>query len=619
MNTRLVHLGNLNDLQLHLQHPRYFYQSDILGEGFSGDVSSALFRQEGVWMLSIKKDKIYRYILRITIDDKVGHGLELIIPRPLLSYLKLKDGMSHKYLLNFEIPMDMITANIEDFYKPDGILFNKLKRGMPKDCYIDSTDYVFYDQGFTTINAPPLWYLLNHHASYNMELQVKKKAFCFAHLSRVWDKICGKNDRTGNMYTLGDNVHNNVHLKLLIYYSAEVEQRIRYNALHPENQIPFYPAPTPTPTPTPTPAPAPALNSSDRYVFEYLRLRMDNNLFCIIMHRGLLRLRLDELTRLMHHIQKLGTIAINQRRFEDILLFLFPKKTVGGVPLKLKIYQLRQHYENVANALLSPTLYSSLWNRNDFNRLFYTDTEDTEAELVKQYVGENNFQFLVEKLCVRTEFASVLSVIRENHLFPNLPIYPDAKYFEDIMRRAFPARVKLYDRLGPYLKFVVETLQMNTEEELTSVLSVLSVKQNHLFSDAQYFKNVIRRAFPARVELYHRLGSYFNLVVDTLQINTEEELTTIFYSILKYGNPISECQLEEMLSELFPFHVQLRLRFSRHDFRRLVHLCQSEPATFKDILDIDDSENFENFEDLFKRLQSIDEYETLRYLFRTLV
>lgn len=609
-DTRLVHLGNLNDLQL--QHPRYFYQSDILGEGLSGDVSSAYFRQEGVWMLSIKKDKIYRYILRITIDDKVGHGLELIIPRPLISYLK--DGMSHKYLLNFEIPMDMITASTEDFYKPDGILFNKLKRGMPKDCYIDSTDYVFYDQGFTTIDEPPLWYLLNHHASYNMELQVKKKAFCFAHLSRVWDKICGKNDRTGNMYTSEKYVH----LKLLIYYSAEVERRIRYNALHPGNQKPFYPASTPTPAPpTPAPTPTPALNSSDRYVFEYLRLRMDNNLFFIITHRGLLRLRLDELTRLMHHIQKLGTIAINQRSFEDILLFLFPQKMVGGVPLKKKIYQLRLHYENVANALLSPTLYSSL-TKHDFNRLFYTDTEDMdtdmegEARLVKQYIGDNNFQFLVDKLCVRTEFASVLSVIRENHLFP-----PDAEYFEDIMRRAFPARVKLYDRLGPYLKFVVDTLQMNTEEELTSVLSVLSVKQNHLFPpDAQYFKNVIRRAFPARVELYHRLGSYFNLVVDTLQINTEEELTTIFYSILKYGNPISECQLEEMLSELFPFHVQLRLRFSRNNFRRLVHLCQSEPATFKDILDF---EGFENFEDLFKRLQSIDEYKTSRYLFRTLV
>ena len=575
MNTRLVHLGNLNDLQL--QHPRYFYQSDILGEGLSGDVSSAYFRQEGVWMLSIKKDKIYRYILRITRDSKVGHGLELIIPRPLISYLK--DGMSHKYLLNFEIPMDMITASTEDFYKPDGILFNKLKRGMPKDCYIDSTDYVFYDQGFTTINAPPLWYLLNHHASYNMELQVKKKAFCFAHLSRVWDKICGKNDRTGNMYTLGDNVHNNVHLKLLIYYSAEVEQRIRYNALHPENQIPFYPAPpasTPTPPPAPTPptptppTPTPALNSSDRYVFEYLRLRMDNNLFFIITHRGLLRLRLDELTRLMHHIQKLGTIAINQRSFEDILLFLFPQKTVGGVPLEKKIYQLRLQYENVANALLLPTLYSSL-TKHDFNRLFYTDTEDMdtdmdtdmegEARLVKQYIGDNNFQFLVKGLCVRTEFASVLSVIRENKLFPNLTLYPDAEYFEDIMRRAFPARV----------------------------------------------------------ELYHRLGPYFNFVVDTLQINTEEELSTIFYSILKYGNPISECQLEEMLSELFPFHVQLRLRFSRNNFRRLVHLCQSEPATFKDILDIDDSENFENFEDLFKRLQHIDKHKTSRYLFRTLV
>tara|TARA_B110000858_G_scaffold168345_2_gene196798 strand:+ start:89 stop:895 length:807 start_codon:yes stop_codon:yes gene_type:complete len=263
----------------------------------------------------------------------------------------------------------------------------------------------------------------------------------------------------------------------------------------------------------------------------------------------------------MHHIQKLGTIAINQRSFEDILLFLFPKKTVAGVPLKLQIDQLCLQYENVANALLSPTLYSSL-TRNDFNQLFYTNTEDTEdmdtdmegeARLVKQYIGDN-FQFLVEKLCVRTEeeFASVLSVIRENHLFP---------------------------------------------------------------PDAQYFKNVIRRAFPARVELYNRLGQYFNFVVDTLQINTEEELTTIFYSILKYGNPISECQLEEMLSELFPFHVQLRLRFSRHDFRRLVHLCQSEPATFKDILDIDDSENFENFEDLFEKLQSIDEHKTERYLF----
>ncbi len=571
-DTRLVYLGNLNSLQLHLQHPKYFYQSDILGEGLSGDVSSAYFRQEGVWMLSVKKDKIYRYILRITIDSKVGHGLELIIPRPLISYLE--HGRGNTYFKNFEIPMDMITASTEDFYKPGGILFNKIQRGMPKDCYIGNTKFVFYDQGFTTIDEPPLWYLLNHHGSYNMELKVKKKAFCFKLPSAVWNKINNqKNDRTGNMYTLGDNVHNNVHLKLLIYYSAEVQRRIRYNALHPRNQKPFYPAPTPpTPTPTPTPpTPTPPLNSSDRYVVDYLRLRMDKNLFFIITHRGLLRLRLDELTRLMHHIQKLGTIAINQRSFEDILLFLFPQTTVGGVPLEKKIYQLRLHYENVANALLSPTLYSSL-TRNDFNQLLYTDTEDMEdmemgeeAQLVKHYIGDNNFQFLVEGLCVRTdvrtEFASVLSVIRENKLFPNLTLYPDA----------------------------------------------------------QYFKNVIRRALPARVELYNRLGQYFNFVVDTLQINTEEELTTIFYSILKYGNPISECQLEEMLSELFPFHVQLRLRFSRNNFRRLVHLCQSEPATFKDILDIDDSENFENFEDLFKRLQSIDEYETSRYLFRTLV
>lgn len=516
MNTSLKELNSINSI---------FSPIDVgeLPDGpdsVPGYVSDARFRQQGaVFMLSIKKKKnVYKYVLRVTHDPQKGHGLQMIIPTWVKDMLALTDEHNH-YLRNFKIPIDMVKETRENFFKQDGILHNKLLQGMPDDFFFDDKKkWVYYDRGFTTRDAPPLWYLLNHSSSFTMSLLRKDEAF---HLDsgKILEKIM--KFKTSPIVSLdGDNFF----IPLTIFYSHAVEYRLT-------NDIkPFYEGSL--------------IDDYKKKLSEYWNRKasFEHRLRYFLNHFNLLNNLPDNFHR-FHikspddlHAVKSFSVNMNKLFPYRVRLYFLDQTFFDTVVKELHVdteEEFKIIFKHIMSNMRIFNKYRARWTNDNFDKSL-TDEEKEEEIERRDFIADIfplrsltglflHLEFIVQQLHVRAEkdFHAILFEIRQDRQFEDRWRFGT----QDFLSSIFPSRVKLYD-----------------------------------------------------YELQIHDKNFFDFVVGTLRIDTEKDLSLVVDTLdtLDTLDNIDDLVLIKLLIELFPFRVQTRLMFTGRYFNKLCNLFSKD-------------------------------------------
>lgn len=453
-------------------------------------------------MLSIKKKKkVYNYVLRVTHDTHKGHGLELIIPTWVKDILDLTDEHNH-YLRNFKIPIDMVKATREDFFKRDGIIHNKLLQGMPDDCFFDDKKkWVYYDGGFTTTLAPPLWYLLNHSSSFTMSLSVKDKAFHFDSDGKIREKIM--KFKTSPIVSLFGN---NFFIPLTIFYSADVEYRLR------NNLKPFYKGSL--------------IDDYKKKLSEYWNRKasFEHRLRYFLNHFNLLKTLPVDFHRFhikspddLHAVQSFGSnmkelfpyrekLCILDQTFFDTVVKELHVDTEEEFKIIFKYIRSNMKIFKKFQAGFT-SIWSSLTDEETEKRDFIADIFPLRS-LTGLFL---DLEFIVHQLHVRAEkdFEAILFEIRQDRQFEDMGQEETQVFLSSI----FPSRVKLYEYKlqlhdKDFFDFVVGTLRIDTEKDLSLVVDTLNTL---IYIDDLLLIKLLIELFPFRVQTRLMFtGRYFN-------------------------------------------------------------------------------------------------------------